>query len=783
MARGGLDVVSARDDPPNTIAASVRSREILLYLFMKHLIISREYPPSPYAPGGIGTYIANIARLMVDRGETVHIIGQRWDDAPLYREETAGGNLVIHRIGIHDLPPNDGGDEAGRLSCELEGLKKTQVPNQWFAWHAAIVAERLIEEEVIDVIEGQEWEMPLYYLLLRRALGLGPERQPPCIVHLHCPTEMARRFNGAASAPPEYDIMRRMESYCIHAADFLLCPSHYLARQCADHFNLAPERIKVIHLPVGFTPLLERDREVWEHGSICFVGRLEPRKGIVEWVDAATVVAAEDPKVHFDFIGADIWGLQRQLIERLPLPLRHRFRFHGSKRREELPAYLARARAAVVPSRWENFPNVCIEAMSSGLPVIATRLGGMVELLEDGRTGWLCPDTGIAGMTDGLADTLRRCLSASADQRAAMGRAASEEVRRICDNERTVNEQIAFRAEVTDLGAHRSLELGMPSRRWSRPKQGLEPNAPDTNRDGAGIVVAVERLSEAASVLPSVYAQTKPPRALCVVSAEPPSNKDTDLARQIEDQGGTILIHPGRSVSEAWNAGLAASPAKGEVAFWSFLDSHDYLLPDCLARIEGVMSRRPDVGIVSFWTQIADGSEVIEAAPCPDLLHQLTKNEVTPASGIRAEAIGTLPFFRPGMARDYDIWDAANQVMAKDWSVVTYPGILAQRDFAIPSVSWPQSTALLSVRAELLSRFSEVLEPEVFELIGLYVPIPRMSMKDESAIKPSPIRQIPHYLLTAVLHPTRAFKGVLRRYRKIVYRRRQRSLRISGSRP
>src|SRR5690349_7440280 len=123
---------------------------------MKHLIISREYPPAPYPPGGIGTYVANIARLMAEAGEIVHLIGQRWEGAPEACEVTHGGRLIIHRIGELDLPPTDGGGQAPRRLRELEGLKNTVFPNQWFAWHAALLAEKLIDGGDVDVVEGQE---------------------------------------------------------------------------------------------------------------------------------------------------------------------------------------------------------------------------------------------------------------------------------------------------------------------------------------------------------------------------------------------------------------------------------------------------------------------------------------------------------------------------------------------------------------------------------------------------------------------------------------------------
>lgn len=440
---------------------------------MKHLIISREYPPAAYVPGGIGTYVANIARLMAERGEIIHIIAQRWQGARAERETFQDGRLIVHRIGENDLPKHGGGEE--QLVRELADLKASAFHNQWFSWHAAFLAEHLIEEECIDVIEGQDWEAPLYYLLMRRSLGMGPRCSPPCIVHFHSASHFIRYFNGALPTPPAYPLMKHMEEACIRAADALVCPSHYFAGQCSQAFGLPRESIKVIRLPVGVTPVIERGPTVWADGSICFVGRLEPRKGIIEWMEAAARVAGENPKVHFDFIGADIWRLQSVLQSRLPSALKPRFRFHGSKPRDELLPRLAAAMAAVVPSRWENFPYVCIEAMSAALPVIATRLGGMVELIEDGRTGWLAPGDGVAGMVDGLADALRRCLATAPQARAAMGLAASQAVRRICDNEATVSEHIAFRADVARRGATRSASALFDGR--------VPPAAPDRADD------------------------------------------------------------------------------------------------------------------------------------------------------------------------------------------------------------------------------------------------------------------------------------------------------------
>src|SRR5207244_5683092 len=138
-------------------------------------------------------------------------------------------------------------------------------------------------------------EAPLYYFQLRRALGLGPKRCPPIILHLHSPTEFIALHNDWDIGLPPVLTAKRLEDYSIAAADALLCPSRYLARQVEAHYGLEKESIQVIPLPCGDSPIIERDAETWEKGTICYVGRLERRKGIIEWTDAAVSVAREYP--------------------------------------------------------------------------------------------------------------------------------------------------------------------------------------------------------------------------------------------------------------------------------------------------------------------------------------------------------------------------------------------------------------------------------------------------------------------------------------------------------
>src|SRR5688572_5117126 len=129
---------------------------------MNHLIISREYPPSLYSAGGIGTYVNHIAELLAAHGETVHVIGQRWPGAPRVQETRLGGRLIIHRV--LDEPLQDPPLGAVTDPAVLKALDHSALPCAGFLWQAALLAELLVERAGVDIIEAQEYEAPAYGL-------------------------------------------------------------------------------------------------------------------------------------------------------------------------------------------------------------------------------------------------------------------------------------------------------------------------------------------------------------------------------------------------------------------------------------------------------------------------------------------------------------------------------------------------------------------------------------------------------------------------------------------
>jgi glycosyltransferase involved in cell wall biosynthesis len=672
--------------------------------------------------GGIATYVLHISRLLAEAGETVHVIGGLWGGASKKIEESCGGRLIIHRLPVDEIIPGtrDHTDPAVARK-EIYGLGKSPLWQQSFCWQASLFTEKLVREADIDVIEAQEFQAPLYYFQLRRAIGLGPKRQPPCIVHLHTSSEFVVRFNDWDGGSPFWVTAKRLEDYTIAAADAWLCPSNFLARQVETEFGLEGGSIKVIRLPIGGNPLLQRTDPVWRNGTICYVGRLEPRKGVIEWVDAAVSVCDKYPSAQFDFIGEDLEfpdgkSVQEFVEKRIPVRMRPRFRFRGRHERADLPGFLGQARIAVVPSRWENFPNTCVEAMCSGLPVISTRMGGMAEMIKDNQTGWLSANP----RSDGLAEALVRALETPPMQLAEMGDRAASEIREICDNKGTVERHLEFRRQVAIQGVKRSYQfpVNLP---WSRrPLSDESARRQAKNNSQKGLAIVIDLMNESrylSQSLEMLEVQIQAPAIVVIIVDYDPTDDDLkSVVTKARSLGYRVCEVAERSSSARKNQAIQTVLASGidPIAF-VFLGPGDYLYKGYIETVDPVFSHCPDVGLVSPWMQTVGDDDLFVMHPCPAFPYQHLKNETVHATAVRTEALIDSGMFRAGLDSGFDQWDLVNAVMASGWIAITYPELLCDQ-IMHPGAAFVGQP---SMRRKILERHPDVVARDAQALVQL----------------------------------------------------------------
>lgn len=160
----------------------------------------------------------------------------------------------------------------------------------------------------------------------------------------------------------------------------------------------------------------------FEPGRIFCCARIRPLKNILGLIKAFTLIVRQFPDVHLRIAGtpeADYFDVCKQEVE--VNGLKGKVHFLGNISIDEVQLELAKANCLVVPSFQENAPLTITEAMTVGVPVVAANVGGIPEMIEDGKTGLLIDPHNLQSISDAVS----KVLSDEALAR-SMGRAAKE---------------------------------------------------------------------------------------------------------------------------------------------------------------------------------------------------------------------------------------------------------------------------------------------------------------------------------------------------------------------
>lgn len=171
-----------------------------------------------------------------------------------------------------------------------------------------------------------------------------------------------------------------------------------------------------------------------------FVGRLGSEKGVPELARAFAVAARACPNLHLALVGPDEEGLEADL-RRDTREMQDRVHVCGATREPE--AFMAAADFLVLPSHREGFGSVVIEAAACGLPAVATRIYGLSDAVEDGRTGTLVPPYDEVA----LSEAIRR-MAQDAEARRSMGDAALQRAREEFPQERLTSALLELYAQL-----------------------------------------------------------------------------------------------------------------------------------------------------------------------------------------------------------------------------------------------------------------------------------------------------------------------------------------------
>jgi len=215
----------------------------------------------------------------------------------------------------------------------------------------------------------------------------------------------------------------RVDAWCARRADHVIAVSQATRDILRDVERVPETRVTVVYN--GIEPFLEAPPEAIEAarrelalgpGPVCLMpARLHEEKGHRFLLDALPGIETTCGPIQVLFAGD---GPHRADIEEevRRRGLQDRVRFLG--RRDDMAVLFGLATVVVLPSLAESFGLVVIEAMSLGKPVVAARTGGIPELIDDGRTGWLVPPADARALAEALTRVLQDPTAADVVARA-----------------------------------------------------------------------------------------------------------------------------------------------------------------------------------------------------------------------------------------------------------------------------------------------------------------------------------------------------------------------------
>lgn len=193
---------------------------------------------------------------------------------------------------------------------------------------------------------------------------------------IYCPHGWAF---GIETSPTRKRTYAAVERHLARRTDRILVNSAF-EHELALQFGLPAEKLTIVTNGIGWAPAPDRRRRT-ARMQMAFIGRHDRQKGLDMLLD--TIDRFSLPDIHFHIVGDSVVSQ----AGRPRLPPRSNLTFHGWLARGQISALLRDMDALVMPSRWEAFGLVAVEAMRAGVPVIASNRGALPEVVRDGVGG------------------------------------------------------------------------------------------------------------------------------------------------------------------------------------------------------------------------------------------------------------------------------------------------------------------------------------------------------------------------------------------------------------
>jgi glycosyltransferase involved in cell wall biosynthesis len=365
--------------------------------------------PHPHGGGGAGTYVRLVGRELVRRGVRVSVVASWCPHCPT---SSCDEGITVYR------PARRG--NLHWYTGKVPGLRRLTESVRYlehgWGWHRLL--ESLHRRERFGIVEftegGDFWH------------AYRPSF--PFVTHLHGSRYTFLRQSFREPSAVDWR-QRKLELAFIRRSRCVFSPSESLMSLVRKEMN-GPLPSEVV-LPYPLDPLLvEGDEREPQGRLVLFAARNDPVKGASVLLEAVPLVRRQVPDATFLLVGHQpaSGAVVPEGVQCMPfMP------------KDQLLAHYRKAALCVVPSLWDNSPNTVYEAMAAGRPVVASRVGGIPELVADGETGRLVPP----GDVGQLAEALTRLL-VDPERCRVLGRQGRERIQRLAGLQENVSRRLTI---------------------------------------------------------------------------------------------------------------------------------------------------------------------------------------------------------------------------------------------------------------------------------------------------------------------------------------------------
>jgi D-inositol-3-phosphate glycosyltransferase len=368
--------------------------------------------------GGMNVYVHELTRQLGHRGIHVDVFTRSQDEhVPHVVHDLGYGNPVVHVPAGPEVP-----------------LPKEQLIRYFPNFIAGVMEYAHKKNIQYDVIHSNYWMSGVIASELKSLWDIP-------VVHMFHTLGLMKQRVARIPGEAEGDYRTNGERQVLQMADRIVAATQ--AELAQLQWLYQADTRKVVIIPPGvdlgrFYPIPKDEAKNYLGVPVCdrtllFVGRIEPLKGVDTLIEAIATLRRQEIYTCLTVIGGDpqvdpekddpemarLKSILADYTRRDPC-LGDLVTFLGKRSQDTLPYYYSAAEAVVMPSHYESFGMVALEAMACGTPVVASDVGGLAFLVQDGKTGFTVP----AGDSQALADSLRILLE-DTELKNKMGRQAA----------------------------------------------------------------------------------------------------------------------------------------------------------------------------------------------------------------------------------------------------------------------------------------------------------------------------------------------------------------------